>query len=77
MTSARWGGFFVYFRTMALFVLVWHLAASNVTNKLLLPSPLAVAGALRDSALDLVQHGVISMAELYDVLSAEQMRPPS
>ena len=29
---------------------------------------------LRDSALDLVQHGVISMAELYDVLSAEQMR---
>ncbi len=33
--------------------------------------------SLRDSALDLVQHGVISMAELYDVLSAEQMRAPS
>lgn len=30
---------------------------------------------LRDSALQLVQQGVIPMAELYDVLSTEQMRP--
>lgn len=31
---------------------------------------------LRDSALDLVQRGVIAAGELYDVLSSEQMRPP-
>jgi type IV pilus assembly protein PilB len=30
---------------------------------------------LRDSALDLVQRGVIAASELYDVLSSEQMRP--
>ena len=33
--------------------------------------------SLRDSALDLVQRGTISMAELYDVLSAEQMHAPA
>ncbi|MBX3462152.1 MAG: Flp pilus assembly complex ATPase component TadA [Planctomycetes bacterium] len=31
--------------------------------------------SLRDSALALVQEGAISLGELYDVLSAEQMRP--
>ncbi len=49
----RWfGGVLIYCRTMALFLLVWHLAAEAVPNKLLLPSPLAVAQALRESWLD-------------------------
>lgn len=50
--SARFGGLVVYLRTMAAFVLAWHLVASNITNRLLLPSPLAVAEALADSASD-------------------------
>jgi ABC-type nitrate/sulfonate/bicarbonate transport system permease component len=37
---------------MAVFLLAWYLAAEAVPNKLLLPSPLAVAQALRESWLD-------------------------
>lgn len=50
---ARWfGGALIYCRTMAVFVLAWYLAAEAVPNKLLLPSPLAVTQALRESWLD-------------------------
>ncbi len=50
---ARWlGPTLVYLRTMGLFLLAWHFAAEAVPNKLLLPSPLSVAQALRDSWLD-------------------------
>ncbi|KRE14573.1 hypothetical protein ASE66_14535 [Bosea sp. Root483D1] len=49
----RWfGGMLIYCRTMAVFLLAWYLAAEAVPNKLLLPSPLAVAQALRESWLD-------------------------
>ena len=49
----RWlGGVLIYCRTMALFLLAWYLAAEAVPNKLLLPSPFAVAQALRESWLD-------------------------
>jgi ABC-type nitrate/sulfonate/bicarbonate transport system permease component len=49
----RWfGGALIYCRTMAVFLLAWYLAAEAVPNKLLLPSPLAVAQALRESWLD-------------------------
>ncbi|MCP4559335.1 MAG: ABC transporter permease [Bosea sp.] len=49
----RWfGGALIYARTMGLFLLAWYLAAEAVPNKLLLPSPLAVAQALRESWLD-------------------------
>lgn len=49
----RWfGGALIYARTMGLFLLAWYLAAEAVPNKLLLPSPLAVAQALRESWID-------------------------
>jgi len=49
----RWiGGLLIYLRTMAVFLLAWYFAAEAVPNKLLLPSPFAVAEALRDSWLD-------------------------
>lgn len=49
----RWlGGALIYVRTMALFLLAWSLAAEAVPNKLLLPSPLAVAQALQESWQD-------------------------
>lgn len=49
----RWlGGVLIYARTMGLFLLAWYLAAEAVPNKLLLPSPLAVAQALRESWID-------------------------
>lgn len=50
---ARWlDGVLVYVRTMVLFLLAWSIAAVAVPNKLLLPSPLAVAQALLESWRD-------------------------
>lgn len=49
----RWfGGALIYCRTMAVFLLAWYLAAEAVPNKLLLPSPVTVAQAVRESWLD-------------------------
>lgn len=63
---ARPQGTFVYLRTMALFVLAWYAGSLLVPSKLLLPSPLAVAGALRDTALngELFGNALISLARL-------------
>ncbi|TPM32835.1 ABC transporter permease [Mesorhizobium sp. B2-3-4] len=62
----RLDGAFVYLRTMALFVLAWYVGSLFVPSKLLLPSPLAVAVALRDTALngELFGNALISLARL-------------
>lgn len=39
---------FYYFRTMTLFVILWYFASCWIGNRLLLPSPPEVAGALWD-----------------------------
>jgi len=70
---ARWlGGVLIYLRTMALFLLAWYFAAEAVPNKLLLPSPLAVAQALRESWLDgeLTANAGISLLRLFVSVAA-------
>src|SRR3954452_8205671 len=66
MRPRRLGGLLVYLRTMGLFVAAWFVVALNVPNKLLLPSPVDVALALRDSALDgeLLDNTAVSLARL-------------
>ncbi|CDX28510.1 putative taurine transporter subunit; membrane component of ABC superfamily [Mesorhizobium plurifarium] len=68
----RFGGALVYLRTMALFVLAWYVGSLFVPSKLLLPSPLAVAAALRDTALngELFGNALISLARLLASLLA-------
>ena len=46
--GARLPGWAVYLRTMGLFCLVWYAASALTPNKLLLPSPIDVALALRE-----------------------------
>jgi ABC-type nitrate/sulfonate/bicarbonate transport system permease component len=62
----RFGGALVYLRTMGLFVAAWYLASLSTTNKLLLPSPLDVADALRTSFQDgeLVANASVSLGRL-------------
>lgn len=50
--TARVGGLLVYLRTMTVFVLAWYGLSALVGSKLLLPSPLLVLDALRQSAAD-------------------------
>lgn len=59
-------GIFIYLRTMLVFGCVWYIAASAVSNRLLLPSPLEVAGALHVLAAsgDLTLHGLTSLVRL-------------
>jgi ABC-type nitrate/sulfonate/bicarbonate transport system permease component len=45
-------GWAVYLRTMALFCILWSALAFLTPNKLLLPSPLDVAAALHQTAVD-------------------------
>lgn len=45
----RWA---VYLRTMGLFCVLWYVLAYLSPNKLLLPSPLDVAAALKETAVD-------------------------
>jgi NitT/TauT family transport system permease protein/taurine transport system permease protein len=75
----RFGGALVYLRTMSLFVLAWYLAALSVPNKLLLPSPLDVALAIRDSAFDgeLLDNTAVSLVRLFvSVLAAAAVAVP-
>jgi ABC-type nitrate/sulfonate/bicarbonate transport system permease component len=60
------GGVLVYFRTMAVFALVWAGIAWWTDNGVLLPSPLAVALAAFDLAksLELFQHAAISLGRM-------------
>lgn len=60
------GGALVYLRTMGVFVLVWWIGAQFVPNRILLPSPLDVAVALRESARDgeLLTNASVSLGRL-------------
>lgn len=65
----RWpalGTAVVYVRTMAIFLVVWHLASLQIANSVLLPSPLAVAESLRQLALDgeLLAEALVSLKRL-------------
>jgi ABC-type nitrate/sulfonate/bicarbonate transport system permease component len=66
MRRRRWAAALVYLRTMALFVLAWALIAWLKGNTVLLPSPLAVIGAIVELArdLELFEHAGISLARL-------------
>jgi ABC-type nitrate/sulfonate/bicarbonate transport system permease component len=57
---------FVYLRAMVVFFIVWALVASWTGNTILLPSPLAVFGALIDLArdLELFLHAGISFGRM-------------
>ena len=57
---------FVYFRTMAGFVLVWWLGSLMIGNPVLMPTPLAVAQALVDLVLngELAQNILVSLQRL-------------
>lgn len=70
--NSRLGGVFVYARTMAVFVLAWYVASTFVPSKLLLPSPVAVAFALRDTALngELFGNAFVSLARLVASVAA-------
>jgi ABC-type nitrate/sulfonate/bicarbonate transport system permease component len=59
-------GALVYVRTMAVFAIVWALVAWWTDNSVLLPSPLAVAGAALDLAqsLELFEHAAISLGRM-------------
>lgn len=75
----RFGGALVYLRTMSLFVLAWYVTALNVPNRLLLPSPLDVALAIRDSAIDgeLFDNAAISLLRLFvSVVAAAVLAVP-
>jgi len=56
----------IYFRTMAVFAAVWWLIAAWTGNAALLPSPLLVAKAIGELALDLelFKHAGISLARM-------------
>jgi ABC-type nitrate/sulfonate/bicarbonate transport system permease component len=62
----RGAGVLVYLRTMLVFALLWYGAAALISNRLLLPSPVEVFGALRETALDgdLVFNGATSLTRL-------------
>ena len=62
----RLDGAGVYFRTMAAFAVVWWLLSLWKGNTALLPSPLAVADALRELAadLELFKHAAISLGRM-------------
>lgn len=69
----------VFLRTMGLFCIAWHAVAQTVPNKLLLPSPLDVAAALRDSAADgeLAANAAVSFARLVtSVIAAAAIAVP-
>jgi len=57
---------FVYVRTLAVFLLVWHLASLQIGNPVLLPSPLRVAESLLQLALegDLHENALVSLQRL-------------
>jgi ABC-type nitrate/sulfonate/bicarbonate transport system permease component len=59
-------GALVYVRTMAVFAIAWALVAWWTDNSVLLPSPLAVAGAALDLAqsLELFEHAAISLGRM-------------
>ncbi|MBZ9964692.1 ABC transporter permease [Mesorhizobium sp. BR1-1-2] len=76
---ARLASLFVYLRTMGLFVIAWYVASFFVPSKLLLPSPVAVALALRDTALngELLGNAGISLVRLLaSVAAAAAMAVP-
>lgn len=69
---ARVGGLLVYLRTMAVFALAWYGLSLFVGSRLLLPSPLLVLDALRQSALDgeLQRNAGISLLRLVIAVGA-------
>lgn len=62
----RFTGVFVYLRSMAVFMLVWQVAAWWTDNRILLPSPLRVLDAIWLLALDLelFEHAAISLVRM-------------
>jgi ABC-type nitrate/sulfonate/bicarbonate transport system permease component len=68
----RLGGALVYLRTMGLFALAWWGLSHLVDSRLLLPTPLAVAKALQQSALDgeLTRNAGISLLRLLIAVTA-------
>jgi ABC-type nitrate/sulfonate/bicarbonate transport system permease component len=72
----RWA---VYLRTMGLFCIVWYGISVLAQNSLLVPSPLAVAGALHRSLMDgeLYANASISLARLViSVMAAAALAIP-
>ena len=61
----------VYFRTMAVFAVVWWLLSMWKGNTALLPSPVAVVGAIWELAVDLelFKHAAISLARMIGSLA--------
>src|SRR3954470_6902550 len=75
----RFGGWLIYLRTMGIFVAAWFVMALYVPNKLLLPSPVDVALALRDSAIDgeLFDNAAVSLVRLFiSVVAAAALAVP-
>ena len=62
----RWPAWTIYLRTMGLFCLLWYVMSWLTPNKILLPSPLDVASALRDRIDDgeLLTNATVSLARL-------------
>jgi NitT/TauT family transport system permease protein/taurine transport system permease protein len=69
---ARAGGLLVYLRTMAVFALAWYGLSLLVGSRLLLPSPMMVAEALWQSALDgeLQRNAGVSLLRLLIAMGA-------
>jgi ABC-type nitrate/sulfonate/bicarbonate transport system permease component len=63
---ARWRPVVAYARTMAIFVAFWAVAAVWMANPVLLPTPLAVFGAVAElvRSLELLEHAAISLARM-------------
>ena len=70
--SRRAAPLLVYVRTMAAFFLVWAFVAWLTANSVLLPSPLAVFGAIASLAqsLELFQHAGISLGRMVVSIAA-------
>ena len=66
IVSAAGRGAFVYLRAMAGFVVVWHLAALAIDNRILMPTPPVVAEAFWKLLLELEipEHAAISLARM-------------
>jgi len=62
----RWPAWAIYLRTMGLFCLLWYVMSWLTPNKLLLPSPIDVASAMRDRIEDgeLIANATVSLTRL-------------
>ena len=65
-TPRGWPSWAIYLRTMGLFCLLWYTVSWLTPNKLLLPSPLDVAAAMRDRLEDgeLIANATVSLTRL-------------